>query len=105
MVNLTRDADKLLCCIYKQYLERRKSGYLKLQAKRFEKNFYTEDKNISSWNCTDVSDTLLELGRTKYIRLYIGADFDLEDSAIVYMENRFKNGLIEVVDFISKLIP
>lgn len=105
MVNLTKDADKLLCCIYKQYLEKRKSGCSKSQAKSFEKDFYTKDKNISSWSYPDVCDTLLELGRAKYIRLCLGADFDLEDLAIVYMENRFKDGLVEVVDFISKLIP
>ena len=29
----------------------------------------------------------------------------VEDPAIIYMENRFKNGLKEVTDFISKFIP
>ncbi len=105
MVELTKDADKLLCCIYKQFLERRKSGFSKFDAKSFESDFYVTDKNISSWNDDDVSDTLLELGRAKYIRLFLGRDFDLEDAAIVYMENRFKNGLLEVTDFISKFIP
>ena len=105
MVQLTKDADKLLCCLYKEYLERRKSNCTKAVSRSFDTDFYTKDKNISSWSYSDRTDTLLELGRAKYIRLCLGGEFELEDTAIIYMENRFKNGLLEVVDFISKLIP
>lgn len=105
MPELTKDADKLICCIYKNYLEKRKSGTPKSEAKEFEGNFYRNVKALSKWNDADAADTLQELHNAKYIRKNVWGDFSLLDSAIIYMENRFKNGLNEVTDFISKFIP
>ena len=58
---MTKDADKLICCIYKNYLERRKSGISKSDSKYFEDNFYKSDKYLSSWSNDDIADTLEEL--------------------------------------------
>lgn len=58
MPELTKDADKLICCIYKEYLEKRKSGIPKSQAKEFDGNFYRNVKALSKWIDADVSDTL-----------------------------------------------
>lgn len=103
MTELTKDADKVICCVYKEYLERRKSGMSKSQAKEFDGNFYRNVKALSKWNSADVSDTLQELHNKQYIKKNIIGDFSLLDDAVVYMENRFKNGLSEVMDFISSL--
>lgn len=103
MLTLTKDADKLICCIYKEYLEKRKSGMSKSQAKEFDGNFYRSVKALSKWNDADVSDTLQELHNKQYIKKNILGDFSLLDDSVVYMENRFKNGLSEVMDFISSL--
>lgn len=103
MPELTKDADKVICCIYKEYLERRKSGMSKSQAKEFDGNFYRNVKTLSKWNSADVSDTLQELHNRELIKKNVIGDFTLLDSAISYMENRFKNGLSEVVDFIFSL--
>ncbi len=103
MPELTKDADKLICCIYKEYLEKCKSGMSKSQAKEFDGNFYLNVKTLSKWNSADVSDTLQELHDKKLILKNVIGDFKLLDSAITYMENRFKNGLSEVMDFISSL--
>ena len=102
--SLSSDADKILCCVYKEYLERRKSGLAKVDAQRFNEDFYLSDRKLSKWNPKDISFTLLELGQCGYIRMYIGGEFDLETKAITYMEGRFKNGLSEIMDFISKFI-
>lgn len=48
---------------------------------------------------------MLELARSGLIKIYIGGNFDLTDNGIVYMENRFVNGLKDVTDFITKFIP
>ena len=104
-MQLTKDADKLICCIYREYLEKRKSGSSKANAKEFDANFYKDVKDISNWDSSDVSDTLSELKNAGFIKLYITDDFSLNDEAIIYMENRFKNGLNELTDFISKFIP
>ena len=98
MSELTKDADKVICYIYKEYLERRKSGMSKSEAKRFKMDFY---QNI--WRDDDVSDTLRELHSKEFIKREISGSFSLLDSAITYMENRFKKGLSEVMDFISSL--
>ncbi len=103
MQELTKDADKVICCIYKEYLERRKSGISKSEAKEFDGNFYHNVKALSKWNSADVSDTLQELHDKKYIKKNVWGDFFLLDDSVVYMENRFKNGLSEVMDFISSL--
>ena len=47
MSGLTKDADKIICCIYKEYLERRKSESSKSEAKEFEANFY--GKPLQKW--------------------------------------------------------
>ena len=103
MRELTKDADKLICCIYKEYLEKRKSKVPKLEAKEFEGNFYKDIKALSNWSDPDISETLQELHDKKYVKKDVLGDFILNDDAIIYMENRFKDGLKEVMDFISSL--
>lgn len=104
-MNITKDSEKVICYIYKMYLERRKDGKSKADSRRFEEDFYASDKDLSKWHSDDISDCLLELSKNGYIKYYIGGDFDILDSTIVYMENRFKKGLSEVVDLISKFVP
>ena len=87
------------------YLERRKNGESKAESRRFEIDFYKSDKDLSKWYDSDISDCILELARNGYIKVYIGGDFDILDQTIVYMENRFKNGLSDVLDLISKFVP
>lgn len=100
---ITKDADKMICCIYKSYLERRKNGESKSLAKRFENNYFASDSNLSKWQSEDISETLLELAHSQLVNIYIGGDFNITDQAIIYMENRFKNGLSEILDIISKM--
>lgn len=104
-MELTKDADKMICCVYKTFLQRRKDGIAKTQARRFDNNYFATEKKLSSWPDGDISDTFLEIARANLIQIYMGGNFELTDSGIIYMENRFKDGLTEVVDFISKLIP
>lgn len=104
-MELTKDADKLCCSAYKSYLSQRKDGVSKANAKHFPFDFYKEIPVLSSWSDDDIDETLNELKRAGFIKKYIDGGFLLQDSFIIYMENRFKNGLIEVTDFIAKFIP
>jgi hypothetical protein len=104
-MTLTNDADKMICCVYRTFLQRRKNGSSKSVARYFYDDYFKTDEKLSSWIPADLDDTLLEIGRAGLVQVYIGGNFELTDLGIIYMENRFKNGLIEVVDFISKLIP
>lgn len=103
MPTLTKDADKLLCCIYKIYLERLENKVDKDTAKLFELNFYTTEKRISSWSEENITDSLDELENQNMLETYSDYSFILTASGIVYLENRFSKKLAEVLDYLSKI--
>lgn len=105
MAELTKDADKMLCCLYKEYLQRIKLGNSKSSSSLFKMEYAKSDSVLSQWHNDDVYATRNELQRKGLLKTYISGNFVLTDNAIIYMENRFKNGLSEVVDLISKFIP
>lgn len=47
MPELTKDADKMICIVYKMYLEKIKSGMSKVASNAFEEDFYKSDKLLS----------------------------------------------------------
>ncbi len=104
-MDLTKDADRMICCIYKSFLQQRKNGTSKAAARKFEETYFSANEDFSSWAKEDLQETLLELGRVGLVKIYIGGNFDLTDVGIVYMESRFKNGLVEITDFIAKFLP
>lgn len=99
---LSKDADKLICVIYKEYLHRREDNKSKSEATSF--SFNDVQHLIPNYNESDLSDDLSELAHNNVIKLFFAGDFTLLPDGIIYMENRFKNGIKEVADFISKLI-
>ena len=99
---LTKDADKLICLIYKEFLDRRKSGTPKRQAKDFAEPDEWPS-SFSEFDEYDMADTLSELKKAGFLKLYIHGGFQLEDRGIIYMEQRFPNGLAQVVDWLCKI--
>jgi len=104
-MKLTKDADKMICQIYKTFLELRKDGIPKSEARQFDENYFSTNKAFSSWAPSDCTETMLELDRVGLIKASVIDSFELTDDGIVYMENRFVNDIKEVTDFISKFIP
>lgn len=102
---LTKDADKLACSMYKSYLENRESGMSKLNSRHFEVDEITAYKLCSSWSISDIKSTVAELKSAGLGDMYYSGGFFANEQFIIYMENRFKNGFLDVVDFISKFIP
>ena len=102
---MTKDADKMLCCLYRTYLNRIKAGNSKTSSKDFKAEYIESDEVLSKWHPDDVFATRNELKRAGYLTVNIIGNFRLTDEAITYMENRFKNGLNEVIDFITRFIP
>lgn len=100
---LSKDADKLICIVYKEYLHRRENNKSKSEATLFTLNDIQQV--IPNYNESDLANDLSELAHNNIIRLFITGDFVLLPDGIIYMENRFKNGIKEVADFISKFIP
>lgn len=102
---LTKDAYKMICFLYKDYLTRIKNGMSKSSARYFEEDYFRTSKKFSSWDNSDILMNFSELKNNKFVTDDIIGNFELSDKCISYMESRFKNGLNELVDFISKFIP
>lgn len=104
-MQLTRDTDKFLCEIYAEFLSRRKSDIPKSSAAEFSSPENLVNEFMQGTSPDYIRDCIKELRKIKFVRCTVIGTFRLEDPAIIYMENRFKNGLKEVTDFISKFIP
>ncbi len=108
MINekITKDADKLICLIYQGYLEDRESGKSKIQAKQLGSSDDVFNRFLID-TAEDVAETCRELSRADFLHCTYADNIvytaTLTDDAIVYMENRFKNGLSEVMNFLLKL--
>lgn len=104
-MQLTKNTDKMFCLIYEEYLNRRKIGLSKSEAISFKNPSILQEQFLQGILEDDIHDAICELSRSKLVKAYIDHGFMLTDNGLIYMENRFKNGLTEVIDFISKLIP
>lgn len=102
-MQFTKDTSKVLTSIYKIYLERRKDGMPKSNAKDFEASFYKSIPQLSSWSEDDITDSLSELNHAGFIKEWISGDFVVLDPLIIQMENRFKDGLIGVTKYLTDL--
>lgn len=102
-VRLTKDADKQICLIYKEYLFRIKDGATKRQAKDFSDQTKWPESFLDEFSKADFSETMMELKNAGLIKRYIYGGFMLEDNAVIYMENRFPNGASQVLDWIAKI--
>nr|DAJ05694.1 MAG TPA: hypothetical protein [Caudoviricetes sp.] len=99
---LTKDAQKLVALLYKSYLERRKSGMSKTNAKFFELN---EIYSLTDDSPEDVDETIREIKSVYPLKEDIIGNITLSDKMISYMENRFKKGLVDILSFLAQFIP
>lgn len=97
---LTKSTDKVLCKLYKEYLSRIKNNVSKSNALVFDTTSISQ-----LFENKDINFEISELKKNSLIEAWITGEVLLRSEAIVYMENRFKNGLIEITDFIAKLKP
>lgn len=108
-MELTKDGELLLCLLYKKYLDRRKSGTPKGDAKRFGSSEYIQETIIPEWSKEDTAETCKELDRAGALDIKYGDNIpyiiNLTDAAIRYMEERFTRDIPHVVDYISKTFP
>lgn len=106
-IKLTKDSEALICAIYKEYLQRRKSGIPKGDAKFFGSAKKIHEEIVPKWQLGDVEETCWELARKNFLICKPAnntvIDSFLGDEAIIYMENRFQNGLSDVLDYIEKI--
>lgn len=106
-IELSKDADALICLIYKHYLELRSAGNSKSTAKLLDSSKDIHKNIIPEWSFEDVDDTCRELHRQNLLNISyyddICAIVELTDNGIVYMENRFSNKFKNLLDYIDKV--
>lgn len=108
-MELSKDAQKLIHLMYKNYLEKRHSGLPKSDATVFGSSQDIHDNLLPDWIIEDINETCRELDSADMLDCFY-ADGDvyyshLSDSCIVYMENRFKKGMKDLLSFIAQFIP
>lgn len=106
-VMLTKEADALICLLYKAYLERRSNGVARSVARSFGSVFSIQGDIAPAWALDDLDDVLRELGCSGLLR-NICADeavlhVTLEEPGLVYMEQRFRGKIDVVLDYLSKI--
>ena len=104
-VKLTKEADKLLTVMYREYLNKRKAGQPKSCAKEFEYDYLISMEPFNAWPDGDFSETLRELASKNLIKVYIGGDSELTDDTIATMEDRFVDGFKSIASYLSQFIP
>lgn len=106
-VHLTKDSDALICALYKDYLQKRKDGVPKGQAKSLGNASYIQRTVVPKWLLGDVEETLWELDRAGLLICNPGGNTVtatvLADDGIIYMEKRFQNGLTDILDYVEKV--
>lgn len=102
---MTKDAEKFLCICYRDYLSRVKDGNSKSDSRIFSKNYKNENPNFANWHNDDFAEIRRELKRLGILNAEVSGAFSILPNGIDYMENRFKNNLKELTEFISQFIP
>lgn len=106
-IKLSKDADALICLIYKDYLSKRKNGVAKSEAKRLGGSNNIRESISPKLSKEDIDDICRELDRAGLMKCFYASDSvcfaSLSDNGIVYMGNRFKAGIESVIDYIAKI--
>ena len=96
-MTLTKASDKFLCLVYAIFLKRVKNGTPRSDAMEFYVSESWRSELFPDLSDSDYRDILHELS----VESDMAGNFSLSHSALVYMENRFKTGLKEVLDYVS----
>ena len=94
-MELTKSVKKSLAILYKEYCQRVKSGVCKSDARRIHAGEYPEE----------LLDDLKELREAGAVKVDIGKNIDLENKAIIYMENLPADTIKGWLSFGAQFIP
>ena len=104
-LKLTKEADKLLAVMYKEYLEKRKHGLSKSDSREFEAYYFDKIATFSSWPAGDLSDSMNELRENGLIKMYIDGSCSLNEIAIATAEDRLKDSVVAGGSYLAQFIP
>lgn len=108
-IELTKDADYLLCVLYDAYRQRRKQDVAAFDAKLFGGSEQIQGQYIQDWPTHDIDDAAFALSKKGLIEgLFVEAgelgEFMLTDDAIAYMEHRFKRNADQLLHYMNELL-
>lgn len=83
---LSNDTSKILVLIYKEYIDKIRSGYPKSISCQFLNNFAKNNPDFSGLKKDTIEQSLSELQEAGAIHVSISGNFSLVDSAIIFME-------------------
>lgn len=100
---VTKDAEKLICHLYKIYLKRRKEGESIEDAKTFSV-IPEDDKYLIELESSGDLDSLAEeLIKNNLLTANICDEYFLTSEAIVFMDEKFQGNIEKVVAYIKDL--
>jgi hypothetical protein len=106
-MRLTKESDALISLIYKEFLNKRESGLSRAKSKHFGGSPNIQRDIAPKWSFEDVDELCRELDRAGLLNVQyadnIAYKVHLSDEGIVYMENRFKDGLLDVLNYLKDI--
>lgn len=106
-IRLTKDADALICVLYKEYLERRRSGTPREHAKYFGSSKSIHENLMSKWSFEDVDKTCRELAEANLLECFCAdntvSESVVSDLGISYMENRFGRKFYDILSCLERI--
>lgn len=107
MQGITKEARYVLVNLYREYLNRRDRGFSRSDAALFGDSNTLQKTLFPGEDSENISDLCWELHRQGYLFCTPGDnlanDVTLLPKAIVAMEQRFPNGLKQILDALGKL--
>lgn len=107
MDDLSRDDKIILAKMYKAYLERRKKGISKTDARNFRDSEIVRDELCPEFSYREVFEACMRLGKKGYLFALSANNKTyallLQEKTIAYMDNRFKDGIKAIVKFITEI--
>jgi hypothetical protein len=106
-VQLSKDADALMCLLYKRYCESRKDGKSICNSSYFDDDETIHKDIAPKWLLSDITHLCWVLHEAELLYVRPGDnkanDIMITDAGLSYMQHRFPKGLSQVLAFLSKL--
>ena len=106
-IELTQNAEYLLCVLYKAYVERSKSDELADAAAYFGDSEDIQEDYLTDWTTDKIDNAVYELSRKGFMAILPGDDTicqsALSNAGIAYMEHRFGHKLDTLLQRLATL--
>jgi len=106
-IQLTQDAEYVLCILYDAYRQRRKNGEFAEDAKTFGGSEEIQSEYIPNLPTNDIDEVARELSRKGMLDALFAddelAESILSDDGIAYMERQFGNKVDKITQRIATL--